>query len=256
MRFVFLRIDTRPDDMLEKQQVTPNKQHLHIMNNETDLLLDSIIASLESKVKHLFLKESSGHDIYHLKRVLNLALTIQKHEGGNRLVIAVAAFLHDLHRIMEKESGSFCPPEASLTQIRKLLDKTEIPSEQRKKICDAIEFHEEYDFSEQGKTTRDIETLILQDADNLDAIGAIGIGRTFSFGGAHGVEMWNPELPFDRKHFDESEKDPSTIHHFHSKLLRLKDNMNTGTGKRMAQHRHEVMERFIREFMDEWSGAV
>ncbi len=217
--------------------------------------IDSVITALESKVRNLFHGEGTGHDIYHLKRVLNLALTIQEQEGGDRLVIAVAAFLHDLHRIMEKESGSFCPPEASLPQIRTLLDETEIPSEQREKICSAIEFHEEYDFSEQGKTARDIETLILQDADNLDAMGAIGIGRTFTYNGAQGTPIWEPALPFDRLSFDESAAaDPSTIHHFHSKLLRLKDNMNTETGKRIALHRHEVMERFVKEFLDEWAG--
>ena len=224
------------------------------MKNEIDHLIDSTIASLESKIRHLFHKEGSGHDIYHLKRVLNLALAIQEQEGGDRLVLAVAAFLHDLHRIMEKESGVFCPPTASLSQIRELLEETGLTDKQKERVCQCVEFHEEYDFSKTGKTAQDIETLILQDADNLDAIGAIGIGRTFTFNGAHNIVMYNPELPFDRKHFDESGLDPSTIHHFHSKLLKLKDNMNTGAGKRMAEHRHEFMERFEREFMEEWNG--
>ena len=100
----------------------------------------------------------------------------------------------------------------------------------------------------------DIETLILQDADNLDAIGAIGIGRTFSFGGAYKITMWIPDKPFDRQNFDESEKDPSIIHHFYSKLLKLKANMNTETAKKMADERHKFMKLFLQEFFDEWNG--
>ncbi len=218
------------------------------------MTLEQILQHLESQIKELFRNESSGHDIYHLKRVLNNALTLQEKEGGDRLIIAVSAFLHDVHRIMQNESGKFCSPKDSLPKVREILDTAELTEEQKEKILHCIEFHEEYDFSEHGKTVQDIETLILQDADNLDAIGAIGIGRTFSFGGAHDVTMWIPEKPFDRHTFDESEKDPSTIHHFYSKLLKLKENMNTKTAKEMASERHKFMELFLQQFFEEWEG--
>jgi uncharacterized protein len=185
---------------------------------------------------------------------LNIALTIQEKEGGDRLVIAVAAFLHDIHRIIQKETGAFCSPKDSLPKVKELLDLTSLTQGQKERILHCIEFHEEYDFSQEGKSVGDIETLILQDADNLDAIGAIGVGRTFAFGGANGVTMWDPERPVDREAFDESEKDPSTIHHFYSKLLKLKNNMNTATAKKMADERHRFMELFLQEFLDEWSG--
>ena len=216
--------------------------------------MEETIQQLEKEVKELFHTESSGHDIYHLKRVLNNALTIQEKEGGNRLIIAVSAFLHDIHRIIQKESGKFCSPRDSLPKVKKILDKTSLAEEQKWKVLHCIEFHEEYDFSDNGKTVNDIETLILQDADNLDAIWAIGIGRTFSFGGANGLNMWIPEKSFDRSTFDESEKDPSTIHHFYSKLLKLKENMNTKTAKKMVVERHKFMELFLQEFFDEWNG--
>ncbi len=218
------------------------------------MTLEPILQHIESQIKELFRNESSGHDIYHLKRVLNNALTLQEKEGGDRLIIAVSAFLHDVHRIMQNESGKFCSPKDSLPKVREILDTAELTEEQKEKILHCIEFHEEYDFSEHGKTVQDIETLILQDADNLDAIGAIGIGRTFSFGGAHDVTMWIPEKPFDRHTFDESEKDPSTIHHFYSKLLKLKENMNTKTAKEMASERHKFMELFLQQFFEEWEG--
>ncbi|NTW30514.1 MAG: HD domain-containing protein [Candidatus Moranbacteria bacterium] len=224
------------------------------MHHKEQNRINALIIELENRIRHLFQSESSGHDLHHLHRVRNLALSIQEKEGGDRLIVAIAAFLHDVHRIIEKETGEFCSPKDSLPNIRKILSGTGLSDGETDRICHCIEFHEEYDFSEAGKTVQDIETLVLQDADNLDAIGAIGIGRTFTFGGAHGVTMWDPEKPFDREHFDESEKDQSTIHHFHSKLFRLKDNMNTETGKRLAEHRHEIMESFVREFLAEWEG--
>ncbi|MFW5853403.1 MAG: HD domain-containing protein [Patescibacteria group bacterium] len=85
-------------------------------------------------------------------------------------------------------------------------------------------------------------------------MGAIGIGRTFLFGGANQTTMWLPDKPFTRETFDEAEKDPSIIHHFYSKLLKLKDNMNTATGKKMAAARHKFMESFLQEFFKEWQG--
>jgi len=216
--------------------------------------MKEIIQQLEEEVKELFHEESSGHDIYHLKRTLNNALTLQKKEGGDELIIAVSAFLHDIHRIIQNESGKFCSPKDSLPKIKDILNKIKLSKKEKEKVLHCIEYHEEYNFSENGKTVNDIETLVLQDADNLDAIGAIGIGRTFSFGGANQVTMWIPEKSFDRHTFDESKKDPSTIHHFYSKLLKLKENMNTETAKKMADERHKFMELFLKEFFDEWNG--
>lgn len=216
--------------------------------------LETYLEKLDKKIKEMFRSESSGHDIFHLHRVLNLALHLQEKEGGDKLVIGVSALLHDVHRLMEKESGVFCPPINSFPIVKKLLEEAGFPKELIPKILHSIEHHEEYGFSKDGKTVNDLETLILQDADNLDAIGAIGVGRTFSFGGAHGVPMWVPEKPFNREVYDESEKDPSTIHHFYSKLFKLEENMNTTTAKEMARERTDFMRKFIEQFISEWNG--
>ncbi len=211
---------------------------------------------LEPKVRKMFDSESSGHDLYHLQRVLNLALHLQEKEGGDRLVIGVAAYLHDIHRLVEKETGKFYPPKESLPTIEKLLKEVNFARDKIPMVLHCIEYHEEYGFSASGKTVDDLETFILQDADNLDAIGAIGVGRTFTFGGAHGLPMWVPDIPFDRNTFDESERDPSTIHHFYSKLFKLGDNMNTKTAKEMAKARHKFMEVFVKTFIGEWKGEI
>lgn len=215
---------------------------------------EKIIKKLELTIKKMFRFENSGHDFYHLKRTLNNALLIQKKEGGDKLTIAVAAFLHDLHRIIQKKTGQFCSPKDSLPKVKKILDKTALSDKQKEKIMHCIEFHEEYGFSKAGKSAGDLETLIVQDADNLDAMGAIGIGRTFSYSGAHHLPMHDPEKPFDRKFFSEDKNDFSTIHHFYSKLFKLKDNMNTVTAKRLAITRHRFMKQFLKQFFAEWQG--
>jgi len=217
--------------------------------------MDDILQTLDAEVRTFFKEDSSGHDIYHLQRVLRLALHIQEHEGGDRLIIGVAAFLHDVHRIMQNQTGQFCSPKDSLPEVQKILNTVPLTDDQMKHILHCIEHHEEYNFSEHGKTVNDIETLILQDSDNLDAIGAIGIGRTFTYGGAKGVTMWQPEIPLERLVYNESlPADPSTLHHFYSKLLKLKNNFNTQTAKAMALKRHEFMEQFVKQFKAEWNG--
>lgn len=216
--------------------------------------MEEILIKLENEIKPLFDEDTTGHDFHHLKRVMNVAMTIQEKEGGDKTIIAISALLHDLHRIMENKSGNFFTPKESLPAIRKILDKVNISENQKDRVLHCIEYHEEYNFSENGKTVNDIETLILQDADNLDAIGAVGIARTFLFGGYYKVKMWTPEYPFDRKTYDEAKKDPSVIHHFYSKLIKLKENMNTETAKKMANERHRFMMLYLNEFFDEWKG--
>lgn len=221
--------------------------------------MDEVIAQLERSVQNMFHLESSGHDIHHLKRTMNLALHIQKKEGGNKLVIAAASLLHDVHRIIQNKTGKYCTPGQSLPEVKILLMEAGIGwTEEGSHIVRCIAFHEEYDFSDAGKTAKDIETLIVQDADNLDAIGAIGIARIFSYGGAHGIPIWRPEIPIDKEsNWDETKPtSPSQIQHFYEKLLRLKDNMNTATAKKMAAHRHKVMEAFLAEFFKEWEGKL
>jgi uncharacterized protein len=216
--------------------------------------MKKILKQIENEIQSIFHLESSGHDFFHLKRVCNLALTIQKQEKGDREIIAAAALLHDIHRIMQYESGTYVSPKDSLTRVQEILDRTDFPEKKKNRVFHCVEYHEDYHFSERGNRVHDIETLILQDADNLDALGAIGIGRTFTFGGTYQVPMWLPDKPLDITSYDESIKDPSVVHHFYNKLFRLKDNMNTVTGRKMAERRHQFMKRFINEFLAEWDG--
>lgn len=217
-------------------------------------MLEKYIEELRPHVIELFKKDFSGHDISHLERTMNTALYLQSKEGGDRIVIGIAAFLHDVHRIMQNETGNFVSPKDSLDTVKNISKYINLSNEQIEKICYCIEYHEQYNWN--GNNVDDINTLILQDADNLDAIGAIGIGRTFFYGGAHNVVMYNPSVPLNEKndYVESNVNDESTIHHFYHKLFKLQDNMNTKTAKELAEKRTNFMKNFVNEFLSEWNA--
>ena len=217
-------------------------------------MLEEYINELKPYVIELFSKDSSGHDISHLIRTMNTALYLQEKEGGDRIIIGISAFLHDAHRAMQNETGSYVSPRDSIPKIREILSHINLTNEQIEKICYCIEHHEEYNWN--GKNVDDINTLILQDADNLDAIGAIGIGRAFSYGGSHNIVMYDDKVPLNENN-DYSEfngNDPTIIHHFYHKLFKLGDNMNTNTAKIIASERIDFMKKFVEKFLIEWNS--
>lgn len=217
-------------------------------------MLEKYIEIIKPYIIDLFKKDSSGHDISHLIRTMNIAINICDKENGDKLIVGISAFMHDIHRIMQNETGKFVSPKESLSKVREILSNTDLSEDIVNKICYCIEYHENYNWN--GNNVSDINTLILQDADNLDAIGAIGIGRTFSYGGAHSVLMYDEETPLnnDKDYSETNGDDPSTIHHFYHKLFNLANNMNTKTAKEQAIERTEFMKMFVNEFLDEWHG--
>lgn len=216
-------------------------------------MLDKYIEELKPFVTELFKDDSSGHDISHLERTKNLALKIQEKEGGDKIVIGLAAYLHDIHRIMQNECGKFVSPKDSLGKVKEILSHIDLDEETKNKICYCIEYHEHYNWNRNN--VKDLNTLILQDADNLEAVGAIGIGRAFSYDGAHNNPMYIESIPLKTDDdYNESIEDPSTIHHFYHKLLKLEENFNTPTAKKIAKERTKFMKEFVEEFLDEWEA--
>ena len=217
-------------------------------------MLEKCISQIKPIINEMFNKEFSGHDMGHLVRTMNLALYIHEREGGDKIVIGLAAFLHDIHRIMQNESGKYVSPKDSIPRVIDILSKLDLTKEQIENICYCIEHHEDYNWN--GNNVSDINTLIVQDADNLDAIGAIGIGRVFAYGGAHNRVMYDENIPLNEN--DDYEEgmngDASTIHHFYHKLFKLKDNMNTVTAKKIADDRISFMKEFVIKFLDEWNS--
>ncbi len=199
--------------------------------------------------RKLFEGDSSGHDIYHTVRVHDLARTICAQEGGDMDMVRLAALLHDVDdRKLFGDNG--------FMNARTFMDSESIPVEDQLFICDIIS-----QVSFKGKDSvvpGTLEGKIVQDADRMDAIGAIGIARAFAYGGSKGRAMY---IPGDAPKEGMSEKEyfsnqGTSVNHFHEKLLLLKDMMNTETAKRMAQHRHDYMVGYLDEFMSEWEGRL
>lgn len=212
---------------------------------------EEIISEVVAHFKAAFADESTGHDWFHIERVWKNAKTIAEKEGGNLFVIELGALLHDIadHKFVEDADK-----EAEKRTIELL---TGFGVEQQ--VIDQV-LHIVLNCSFKGgigeNKMKSKEGLIVQDADRLDAIGAIGVARTFAFGGKFGNLLYDPEVkPATFQSAEEYRKKRThTINHFYEKLLLLKDGMNTDTGLQMAANRHAYMESFLEQFYAEWNG--
>ena len=198
--------------------------------------------------------KTGGHDIDHFMRTMKIALYLQKREGGDLVIIGIAGFLHDIHRLIQGKEKKYITPKESLNTVLDIIKKAklDLTDEQVNKILFAIEHHEEYNWN--GYNVDDINTLILQDADNLDAIGAIGIGRSFGYATLNNQVFYDDTIPLERFNgYEEKLKDVSNIHFLNNKLIKLGDNMNTKTAKNIALERVKFVEDFIKEYIKEWN---
>ncbi len=194
----------------------------------------------------------AGHDWFHIERVYRNALHIADQEHCNREVVQLAALLHDIADSKFHGGDESIGPKTARTFLESQhADAATI--EHVVKIIENISF-------KGGKTERTFSSLeldIVQDADRLDAIGAIGIARTFNYGGFKNRPMYDPAIA-PNMHMTKEEYKASnapTINHFYEKLLLLKDRMNTPTGRKLAEERHRFMEVFLAQFYAEWEGA-
>ena len=195
----------------------------------------------------LFAGDSGGHDIHHTLRVHALARTICSKEGGDMDVVRMSALLHDVDD--RKLFGGEGMPNA-----RSFMRGEGLPADFIEEVCLNIS---QVSFKGTDSTVPDtLEGRIVQDADRLDAIGAVGIGRAFAYGGSRGRDMHipgeGPNLGMGAEEYHSNKG--TTINHFHEKLLLLKDMMNTPTARSMAESRHRYMEGFLEEFLSEWDG--
>lgn len=193
-----------------------------------------ILKSTQIFIKNQFSGETTGHDYYHIQRVVKTARKIASEENADLFLVELAAWLHDvgdykLHDGMDK----------SEELISEFLFELNLPKETISKI---IEIVSQVSFSK-GNTPTSLEAKIVQDADRLDALGAIGLARTFAYGGSKQREIYNPENP-----------EETSIQHFYDKLLKLKDLMNTNSAKKIAEERHQFLEEFLNRFYEEWEG--
>jgi uncharacterized protein len=193
--------------------------------------------------------DSSGHDWWHIERVARMARRLAEEEGADVWLSELAALVHDLvdWKINPDEAAALAELRAWLTgqgADNRIVEAVE-------EIITTMSFK-----GGNRPPMRTLEGKIVQDADRLDAIGAIGIARAFAYGGTKGRPMHNPdERPREQMTTTEyRHQQTGTITHFYEKLLLLKDHMNTATARRLAEHRHAVLEAFLAEFQAEWLG--
>jgi uncharacterized protein len=204
------------------------------------------LTQTENHIKSIFENEGTGHDWWHIHRVRNLALKIADIEGGNRFIIEMAALLHDMD---DWKLNDNTPTSKAELWLEKMCVK--VTDAQR-----ILEIIEQVSFKGAGVETvaTSVEAKIVQDADRLDAIGAIGIARTFAYGGNKGRPLYNPEIkPELHKDFESYKKATApTINHFYEKLLLLTNRLNTQSAIELAEKRHIFMEQFLEQFFMEW----
>jgi uncharacterized protein len=212
---------------------------------------DSVVEKTKEYVRKRLGGEGSGHDWWHVYRVWKTALKIGKEEGADLFVVQLAALLHDIADWKFHNGDVSVGPKLA----REWLEKLDVEESVISHVCEIIK---NISFKGAGVESKmgTKEGMVVQDADRLDAMGAIGITRTFAYGGYAGREIYNPNVKPEKHETFEQYKNSKghTINHFYEKLLLLKDRMNTKTGKKMAEERHVFMERFLERFFREWEG--
>jgi uncharacterized protein len=202
-------------------------------------------------VKQKLENAEGGHDWFHIERVYKNTLLISKNEICNTKIVQLAALLHDIADSKFNDGDENIGPSIA----RKFLESENLDKETINHIVAIIE-NVSFKGGNFEKKFSSKELEIVQDADRLDAIGAVGIARTFNYGGFKNRQLYNPEIhPNLNMTKDEYKNSKApTINHFYEKLLLLKDKMNTETGRKIAQNRHVFMETFLEQFYYEWNG--
>lgn len=202
-------------------------------------------------VKQQLENAEGGHDWFHIERVYNNAISIVEKEKGDVMVVKLAALLHDIADSKFHQGDDSIGPRIA----REFLESQKVDGKTIEQVVNIIE-NISYKGGAVNSTFHSLELDIVQDADRLDAIGAIGIARTFNYGGFKNRPLYNPVIAPKMNMTPQEYKDSTapTLNHFYEKLLLLKDLMNTETGKQMAQKRHRFMETFLSQFYREWEG--
>jgi uncharacterized protein len=210
-----------------------------------------IIKNTEAFVKNALKDAEGGHDWFHILRVWNNAKLISKNENVDSFVVELGALLHDIADSKFYNGDETIGPKIA----REFLESQRVDESiivHIENIISNISF-KGGNFKQQFNSP---ELEVIQDADRLDAIGAVGIARTFNYGGFKNRPLYNPEITPNLNQSKEAYKNSEapTINHFYEKLLLLKDRMNTVTGREIAANRHQYMEHFLNQFYDEWNG--
>ncbi len=213
---------------------------------------ETLIQKTIAFVKETLPEAEGGHDWFHIQRVFLNAKYIAKHENVDELVVALAALLHDIADSKFNNGDESVGPEIASNFLRSL-ELNELLIEHVVKIIENMSFKNSLEKKERFNS---IELQVVQDADRLDAIGAIGIARAFNYGGFKNRALYDPKIHPALNQTKEEYKSSTapTLNHFYEKLLLLKDKMNTKTGLKLAEKRHQFMLNYLDQFYNEWNG--
>ncbi|SET31991.1 uncharacterized protein SAMN05421676_10427 [Salinibacillus kushneri] len=205
-----------------------------------------ILTNTEQWISERFSADTTGHDLWHMKRVVRLAKHIAYQEKADPFICQLAAYLHDV-----SDEKLVNDVDTSIQEIFTFLTNEGVEEKDRHAVWRAIK-----DVSFKGNHTipEKMEGKVVQDADRLDALGAIGIARTFAYGGSQKNKLFDPNSPNTLEQMDYRNPAKTTIDHFYEKLLKLKNLMNTESAKEIAEDRHQFMEQFLARFYAEWNG--
>jgi uncharacterized protein len=214
---------------------------------------EQIIDNTIQFVKQTLKNAEGGHDWFHIERVYKNALLIAKGEDVDLFVVSLGALLHDIADAKFHNGDESIGPK----KARSFLESQQVDEEVIVHIENIIQYISFKSSLDNETKFTSPELAVIQDADRLDAIGAIGIARCFNYGGFKNRVLYDPSIPPNLNMTKEEYKKATspTINHFYEKLLLLKDKMNTETGRRIAEERHVYMEGFLQQFYDEWNGV-
>ena len=215
---------------------------------------NQLIESTKTFVKNTLKNAEGGHDWFHTERVYNNALLISKNEPVDTLVVKLGALLHDIADSKFHDGDETIGPKLA----REFLFKHNVDSLIIEHVVNIIKYISFKQTLEDGVSFNSKELDVIQDADRLDAIGAIGIARCFNYGGFKNRTLYDPAIQPNLNMTKEEYKgnNAPTLNHFYEKLLLLKDKMNTKTGKALAEGRHKFMEQYLKQFYAEWNGKL
>lgn len=216
--------------------------------NKTQIINNTI-----TFVKETLKDAEGGHDWFHIERVYKNALFIAKEENVDEFIVSLGALLHDIADAKFYDGDETVGPKMA----REFLENQQVDEAIILHIENIINFISFKATLSPGEKFTSPELEVIQDADRLDAIGAIGIARCFNYGGFKNRVLYNPEIVpnLNMTKAEYKKSTAPTINHFYEKLLLLKDKMNTKTGRRIAADRHLFMEQFLAQFFEEWNGA-
>ncbi|MFL1010684.1 HD domain-containing protein [Flavisericum labens] len=213
---------------------------------------ENIINKTKTFVKETLSNAESGHDWFHTQRVFNNALLIAKNEDVNQFIVSLGALLHDIADSKFHNGDETIGPKVA----REFLSDLNVNSDVVDHVIKIIE-NISFKGGNEAQTFQSPELDVIQDADRLDAIGAIGIARCFNYGGFKNRALYDPAIKpiLNMSKVEYKNSTAPSINHFYEKLLLLKDRMNTRTGKTIAFERHNYMLQFLDQFYKEWNGV-